>query len=61
MMLMIVWNPLGFHLLDTPPQGRTFNPEYHPDSILTELLPLHSQVDERGLVIYADNASPDID
>jgi hypothetical protein len=35
MMVAIAWNPLGFHLLDAPPKGSTFNAEYHRVNILT--------------------------
>jgi histone-lysine N-methyltransferase SETMAR len=60
MMLTIAWNPLGFHLLDALPKGRTFNAEYHRDNILMELIPLRPQVDGRKLVIHADNTRPHV-
>jgi transposase len=55
-MVTIAWNPLRFRLLDALPKGNTFNTEYCLVNILTELLPLRAQVDERRLVIDADNA-----
>jgi hypothetical protein len=58
MMVTIAWNPLVFHLLDALPKGNTFNAEYSPVNILTELLPLRPHVDGRRLVIHADNARP---
>jgi hypothetical protein len=56
MMVTIAWNPLGFHLLDALPKGNTFNAEYYPAIILTDLLPLHPQADRRRPVIHADYA-----
>jgi histone-lysine N-methyltransferase SETMAR len=56
MMVTIAWNPPEFHLLDALPKGNTFNAEYYRVNLLTELLPLHPQVDERKPVIHADNA-----
>jgi hypothetical protein len=58
MMVSIVWNPLGFHLLDALPKGNTLNAEYYGINILTELLPLGQQADGRRLAIHADNARP---
>jgi hypothetical protein len=58
MMVTITWNPLGFHLFDGLPKSNIFNAEYYRVNILTELLPLRSQIDDRRLVIYADNARP---
>jgi hypothetical protein len=57
-MVTIAWNPLGFHLLDALPKRNTFDAEYYRVNILTKLLPLRPQVDERRLVIHADNAKP---
>jgi hypothetical protein len=58
-MVTIAWNPLRFHLLDVLPKGNTFHAKYYRVNILTGLLPLHPQVDERRLAIHADNARPD--
>jgi histone-lysine N-methyltransferase SETMAR len=57
-MATIVWNPLGFHLLEALPKSNTFNTAYYRDNVLTELIPLRPQVDGRRLVIHADNARP---
>jgi hypothetical protein len=58
LMVTIDWNPLRFHVLDALPKGNTFNAEYSPVKILTELLLLRPQVDGRRLVIHTDNAGP---
>jgi hypothetical protein len=34
-MLMVVWNPIGFHVLNPPPpKGRKFNAQYYTNDIL---------------------------
>jgi hypothetical protein len=58
MPVAIAWNLLEFHLLDVLPKGNTFNAEHSLVNSLTELLLLRPQVDERRLVIHADNARP---
>jgi hypothetical protein len=56
MMLTIVWNSLGFHLLDAFPNGRTFDAKYYRGNIFTALIPICSRVDGRKLVIHPNNA-----
>jgi hypothetical protein len=56
MMVTIAWNPLGFHLVESFPKGRTFNAEYYPVHILAALIPLRHEADGRKLVLHADNA-----
>jgi hypothetical protein len=53
---MIAWNPLGFHILDTLSNGRTFDAECYRKNILTAQVPLHLEVGEPELVTHADNA-----
>jgi hypothetical protein len=38
MMVTIVWNPHGFHLVDALPKGQKFNPSYHINTIRQPLL-----------------------
>jgi hypothetical protein len=56
MMMTIVWNPLGFHLLNALPKGNSSNGEYYRDNIFAGLIPLHSAVGVRQLCVHADNA-----
>jgi hypothetical protein len=37
-MVTIALNPLGFHVLDVLPKGRTFDAEYYRDNTLTALV-----------------------
>jgi hypothetical protein len=55
---MIARNPLEFHLLDSLPNGRTFNAEYYRDNILSALPPVRSQTIGRKVMTHPDNASP---
>jgi histone-lysine N-methyltransferase SETMAR len=56
MMVTIVWNPLGFHLLNALPKGNTFNAEYYRVNIPKNFLPLRPLVFGKRLVIHAVNA-----
>jgi histone-lysine N-methyltransferase SETMAR len=58
LMVTIVWNPLGFHIINALPHGIRFNADYYRDNILQAILPLRPAVGERNLVIHADNARP---
>jgi transposase InsO family protein len=58
MMVTIVWNPHGFHLVDGLPKGQKFNASYYIDNILQSLLEGRSTGPDSGLIIHADNARP---
>jgi histone-lysine N-methyltransferase SETMAR len=57
MIVTIVWNPQGFHLINALPKGQKFNANYYIDRILQTLLESRSTVRGPGLIIHADNAS----
>jgi hypothetical protein len=56
MMVTIVWNPHGFHLVDGLPKGQKFNAGYYIDNILKSILESRSTGPDSGLIIHADNA-----
>jgi histone-lysine N-methyltransferase SETMAR len=58
MMVTIVWNPHGFHLVDGLPKGQKFNASYYIDNILQPLLESRSIGPGSGLIIHADNGRP---
>jgi histone-lysine N-methyltransferase SETMAR len=58
MMVTIVWNPQGFHLVDALPKGQKFNANYYIDRILQPFLENRSTGRGPGLIIHADNARP---
>jgi hypothetical protein len=58
MMITIVWNPQGFHLVDALPKGQKFNANYYIDRIIQSLLESRSTGRDPGLIIHADNARP---
>jgi hypothetical protein len=60
MMVAIVWNPHGFHLIDALPKGQTFNATYYVNIILQPLLDNRSSWPGAGLMIHADNATRQI-
>jgi histone-lysine N-methyltransferase SETMAR len=58
MMVTIIWNPQGFHLVDALPKGQKFNTHYYIDRILQPLLESRSTGRGPGLIIHADNVRP---
>jgi hypothetical protein len=56
MMVTIVWNPQGFHLVDALLKAQKFNANYYIDRILLQLLENCSTGRGTGLIIHADNA-----
>jgi histone-lysine N-methyltransferase SETMAR len=58
MMITIVWNLHGFHLVDGLPKGQKFNASYYIDNLLQPLLESLSTGPGSGLIIHADNARP---
>jgi histone-lysine N-methyltransferase SETMAR len=60
-MLIIVWNPGGFHLVNILPNGFKFNASYHVTQILDHLSEWQrTQVGctNRKSIVHADNAPP---
>jgi hypothetical protein len=61
MMITIVWNPSGFHVIRALPKGAKFNADYYMSEILTPLLQWRSRqvgATDRKLIVHADNARP---
>jgi hypothetical protein len=60
-MITIVWNPSGFHLIKRPPRGFKFNVSYDITQTLDPLSVWRgSQIGKtnRKLIVHADNARP---
>jgi transposase InsO family protein len=58
MIVTIVRNSRGFHLVDAVPKGQKTNANYYIDRILQPLLESRSTGRGPGLMIHADNARP---
>jgi hypothetical protein len=58
MIVTIVWNPQGFHLVNALPKGQKFNANYYIDRILQSLLESRSTGRGPSLIIHADNTRP---
>jgi histone-lysine N-methyltransferase SETMAR len=59
--LMIVWNPCGFHLINVLEKGRKFNAGYYIAEIfepLSQWRSIEAAGNERKLLVHADNARP---
>jgi hypothetical protein len=61
LMLTVVWNPHGFHLVDALPKETKFNGSYHVMRILEmvhEWKRHQAPEATRKLIVHADNAHP---
>jgi hypothetical protein len=58
LMIILVWNPQDFHLVDALPKGQKFNANYDIDRIVQQFLESRSTGRGPGFIIHADNASP---
>jgi hypothetical protein len=58
MMVMVFWNPHGFHFIEALPKGQILNATYYLNIILQSLLDSRSNWPGAGRMIHADNASP---
>jgi hypothetical protein len=57
-MLTIVWNTEGFHVVEIIPKGAKFDADYFCHSILRALVPDDGDVGRRKMVIHADTSRP---
>jgi hypothetical protein len=60
-MLMVVWNPIGFHVLKAIPKGRKFNAHYYTNHVLIAISDWRRQTGEtrlNKLWVHSDNARP---
>jgi hypothetical protein len=55
-MLMIVWNPNGFLLIDAIPKGEKYSARFDIDGILTSNCQRLIAAGKRKFVIHADNS-----
>jgi hypothetical protein len=58
MMVTIVWNPQGFHVVDALPKAEKFNASFYIDIIPQRVLESCSTGPGPGLIIHAHNARP---
>jgi hypothetical protein len=47
-MLAVVWNPIGFHVMEALPKGRKFNTQYYINDILVAISDWRRQTGEHG-------------
>ena len=62
-MLIIFWNPLGFHLVKILPDGITFNDDYFITEILEPINEMTASLGEelrQNLILHFDNARPHV-
>jgi hypothetical protein len=60
-MLMVVWNPIGFHILKALPKGRKFDAQYYTNDILVAISDWRRQTggtQSNKLWMHSENAWP---
>jgi hypothetical protein len=60
-MLTVVWNPIGFHVLEALPKGRKFNAHYYTNYIFVTISDWRRQTGgtrPNKLWVHSDNARP---
>ena len=63
LMLTVVWNPSGFHVVKALPKGAKFNSQYYTNNILVAISDWRQGAGgiwQRSLWIHADNARPHV-
>jgi hypothetical protein len=58
MIVTIIWNLQGFHLVDALPKGQKFNASHYIDIIIQRVLENRSNGLGPDLIIHADNVRP---
>jgi hypothetical protein len=61
-MLTVMWNPIGFPVLNGLPKGRKFNAQYYTNDILVTISDWRRQTGgtrPNKLWVHSDNAGPD--
>jgi hypothetical protein len=57
MILVMAWNPLGFPVGNSFPNGEPLDAEYSRDHLLAVLMQLRTVASRGKLVLHADNVS----
>jgi hypothetical protein len=59
-MITIVWNPNGFHMIQSLPKGIKWTGRYYSDNILSQIAARQNVGSHRKMIVYADNADPHV-
>jgi hypothetical protein len=59
-MIIIVWNPCRFHVIQSLPKGIKWARRYCSDNILSQIAALRNVSSHRKMIVPADNASPHV-
>jgi hypothetical protein len=59
-MLIVVWNPHGFHMVNVLPKGQKWTSQYYIDYVIPEIGALRDARDRRKLAARTDSAKPHV-
>jgi hypothetical protein len=57
LMVPVVWNPHGFHVIQSLPKGVKSTGRYYSENILSQIAAPQDVCNHRKTIVYADNAS----
>jgi hypothetical protein len=60
LMITIVWNPRGFHVIQFLQKGIKWTSKYHSNTILSRIADLRDAGSHRKMIVHADNADPHV-
>jgi hypothetical protein len=60
LMITGIWNPHGFHVIQSLPKGIKRTGRYYSDNILSQNAALQDVGSHRKMIVHADNASPHV-
>jgi hypothetical protein len=56
----VVWNPHGFHVIQSLPKGIKWASRYYSDNILSQIAALRDVASHRKRIVHADNAGASV-
>jgi transposase len=59
-MITVVWNPHGFHVIQSLPKGIKWTGRYSSENILSQIAALRDVGNHREMIVYADNSGPHV-
>jgi hypothetical protein len=59
-MITVIWNPHGFHVIQSLPKGIKWTGSYYSDNILSQIAALWDTGRDREMIIHADDAGPHV-
>jgi hypothetical protein len=60
LMITVVWNPHGFHVIQSLPKGTKWTGRYYSNNSIAQIAAVLDVDSHRKTIIYADNCGPHV-